>query len=98
MTRAMKISEDLRPVSELKSRAGEVLEQVERTGRPVVLTRYGRGVAVVLSLGAYEELQAAAERGDLREAIAEAEREYAAGHYIEHEDVDRTLAEWESGG
>ncbi|MBW2258288.1 MAG: hypothetical protein JRI25_27330, partial [Deltaproteobacteria bacterium] len=47
---------------------------------------------------AYEELQAAAERGDLRAAVAEAEREYAAGHYIEHDDVDRILAEWESGG
>ena len=97
MSRAMKLSQDLRPVSELKTRAGEVLKQVERTGRPVVLTRHGRGVAVVMSLDAFEEFEAARRREDLRVAVATAEAAYAKGDFVEHDVVDAELAKWESG-
>lgn len=73
-----RFSEDIRPVSDLKIRSAEVLDQVKRTGRPVLLTRRGRGVAVLLDLVEYEKLAdrvrfidaveeglAAAESGDL---------------------------------
>lgn len=97
MGKAMKLSEDLRPVSELKSRSGEVLDQVQRTGRPVVLTRHGKGVAVMMSLAAYEELEAAGRREELRAAVAEAELSYSRGEFVEHDVVDAELAKWESG-
>jgi len=51
-----RFSEDIRSVSELKVRAAEILEQVRRSRRPVLLTRRGRGVAVVVDLGVYEQL------------------------------------------
>lgn len=97
MSKALKLSEDLRPVSELKTRTGDVLRHVARTGRPVVLTRHGKGVAVVLSLEAFEELEAAARRNDLASAIAAAEESYATGRYVDGESVDATLARWETG-
>ncbi len=48
------ISRDIRPISDLKAKGSEIVTQVANTGRPVVLTRHGRGVAVVLAVDEYE--------------------------------------------
>ncbi|MBM4364623.1 MAG: type II toxin-antitoxin system Phd/YefM family antitoxin [Deltaproteobacteria bacterium] len=83
----LKMSEDLRPLTDLKSEAGDIVGQVERTGRPVVITRHGRGVAVILSLAAFEEMQARMETGDLRRALAEGEEDVRAGRLLTHAEV-----------
>lgn len=77
--KALKLSEDLKPLSDLKSRAAEVVRQVEETGRPVVITRHGRGVAVVMSLETFEGYRALEERLDLLRAVQAAEDDVAAG-------------------
>ena len=50
----VKFSEDVVPVTALKAHSAKVLRQVSEEGRPALLTRCGRGVAVVQSLAAYE--------------------------------------------
>lgn len=52
----LKASRDLRPISDLKSSGADIVRQVNQTGRPVVLTRHGRGVAVLLTVEQYEHL------------------------------------------
>jgi len=47
-------SEDVVPVSDLKINPGRVLNQVDQTHRPVLLTSRGRGVAVVQSVKDFE--------------------------------------------
>ena len=84
---ALKLSSDLRPLSDLKSGAAEVVRQVTETGRPVVLTRHGRGVAVVLSIESYEQMEAQAELPAIREALRAAEGDVAAGRISKHLDV-----------
>ena len=54
MPRAVKFSEDVVPLSNLKINPGRIVNQVDATHRPVLLTNRGRGVAVVLSLKDYE--------------------------------------------
>ena len=49
-----KFSEDVIPLSDLKANPGRVVDHVADSHRPVLLTRRGRGVAVVQSLGDYE--------------------------------------------
>lgn len=49
-----KFSEDVIPLSDLKVNPGRVVKQVAETGRPALLTRRGRGVAVVQDLAAFE--------------------------------------------
>jgi prevent-host-death family protein len=49
-----KFSEDVVPLSDLKVNPGRIVHQVDETGRPVLLTSRGRGVAVVQSLADYE--------------------------------------------
>lgn len=83
----LKISEDLHPLTDLKVAAGEIVGQVERTGRPVVLTRHGRGVAVLLSIAAFEEIQERLVDGELRRALEEGEGDIRAGRTITHADI-----------
>ena len=79
------ISEDIRPISDLKAKGSEIVTQAAQTGRPVVLTRHGRGVAVVLAVDDFERLQRAAERGALVDALREGERDIEEGRTLTHE-------------
>jgi len=54
MQTAVKFSEDIVPLSDLKINPGRIMNQVDATHRPVLLTNRGRGVAVVQSLNDYE--------------------------------------------
>ena len=47
-------SEDIIPISDLKVNPGRIVNQVETTCRPVLLTSRGRGVAIIQSLKDYE--------------------------------------------
>lgn len=84
---ALKLSEDLKPLSDLERRAGDVARQVEDTGRPVIITRNGRGVAVVMSLETFESYQALQERLELLQAVQAAEQDIAEGRVHAHADV-----------
>lgn len=50
-----KFSEDVIPLSDLKVNPGKVVNRVNDTHRPVLLTSRGRGVAVVQGLNEYEK-------------------------------------------
>jgi len=49
-----KFSEDIIPISDLKINPGRVVKQIQEVHRPVVLTKRGRGVAVMQALHDYE--------------------------------------------
>ncbi|MGH9871838.1 MAG: type II toxin-antitoxin system Phd/YefM family antitoxin, partial [Pyrinomonadaceae bacterium] len=49
------ISEDIRPITDLKKHTRELLDQVRKTGRPVILTVNGRADAVLLDAKTYEK-------------------------------------------
>ena len=62
-----KFSEDVVPLSDVKVNPGRIVQQVGETGRPVLLTSRGRGVAVIQSLADYEA--DAEERAFLRDVV-----------------------------
>jgi prevent-host-death family protein len=93
----VKFSEDLRPLSDLETRTSEVVKQAHTTGRAVVLTQEGRGVAVLLSLEAFEDLQSSAERLELQRAVEDAEQDIAAGNWVEHPEILAKLKRWSAG-
>jgi prevent-host-death family protein len=49
-----KFSEDVVPLTDLKVNPGRIVNQVDKTHRPVLLTSRGRGVAIVQSVKDYE--------------------------------------------
>ncbi|HWM91174.1 MAG TPA: type II toxin-antitoxin system Phd/YefM family antitoxin [Thermoanaerobaculia bacterium] len=93
----LKLSQDLRPISDLERQTSEVIHQVQETGRPVVLTEQGRGVAVVLSIEAFEDLQRSAERLEFQRTVDAAEHDIAQGNWVEHSEIEAKLKRWAAG-
>lgn len=83
-------SVDVLPVTEFRSHTSAVLEQVQRTKRPVILTQHGRSAAVLLSIDAYEDL---VEEVAVIRDIRTAEAQLDAGMGIPHELVEKRLRE-----
>ena len=53
-TIAVRFSEDVVPLTDLKTNPGRVVKHAAESHRPVLLTRRGRGVAVMQSVMDYE--------------------------------------------
>ena len=50
-----KFSEDVVPLTDLKINPGKVVNHAKESGRPILLTSRGRGVAVMQGLDEYEK-------------------------------------------
>jgi prevent-host-death family protein len=83
-----RFSKDVRPLTELKTKASTIIEQVRRSRRPVLLTRRGRGVAVLLDLEVYERL---VDRAAFIEAVEAGAASAARGELHEHEEAEAIL-------
>lgn len=75
-------------ISQVRERLSEVLERVERTRRPIVLTSGGRDVGAFLPLQMYRAL--IEERDAVFEALAQA---VAKQPQYPEEEVERDIAE-----
>lgn len=73
----MRLEEDIRPVTYLKTRAAEALRQVGESRRPMVITQNGEAKAVVLDVATYEAMRDAML---LLKLAAQGERDVAAGN------------------
>jgi prevent-host-death family protein len=57
MARArLKLDSDIKPVSEFRANAAELIEQVRTSKRPLVLTQRGHSAAVVIDVSEYEQM------------------------------------------
>jgi prevent-host-death family protein len=74
-------TKDIRPLADFRANLAAVVQQVQRTKRPVILTQHGRSAAVLMDAAEYEALL---ERADLLEDIRVAETEVAAGKALSH--------------
>ncbi len=83
-----RFSEDIRPLTELKTRTSALVAQVLRSRRPMLLTRRGRGVAVLLDLEEYERLL---DRAAFVAAVKEGVQAVEAGDLHAHAEADRIL-------
>jgi prevent-host-death family protein len=53
----MNISKDIKPVTYLKSRAADLLKQINETRRPVIITQNGEPKAVLQDPKSYENMR-----------------------------------------
>ena len=67
---------DIRSVTELKRKTREILDQVRRTGRPVILTINGKADAVLIDARTYEKHLSA---GNLARLLVPAEVDVREG-------------------
>lgn len=87
-TPAVKFSEDVVALGDMKVNPGRVVRRVDETGRPVLLTSHGRGVAVVQGLSQYE---AAQEERDFMRAVVAGLADIDAGRIVSLDEVKREL-------
>ena len=88
MKSAVKFSEDVVPLGDLKVNPGKVVRRADKTGRPVLLTSRGRGVAVVQGLS---EFEAAQEEREFMRAVVIGLADLEAGRELPLGDVKRRL-------
>ena len=85
---AVRFSQDIVPLSDLKVNPGKIVRHTRNTKRPVLLTSRGKGVAVVRSLEEYETEQ---EELAFMRAIAQGMADIEAGRTISLDELDERL-------
>ncbi len=84
----MKMREDIRPVTYLKSRAADLLAQLNETHRPVIITQNGEPRAVIQDPESFERMRTAI---GLMKLLAQGEEDLRSGKTYEQDDVFRRL-------
>ena len=80
----MSIENDIRPITYLKSRAADLLKQVNETKRPVIITQNGEPRAVLQDPQSYESMRNAL---GLLKLITQGEEEIRKGKVRSQDDV-----------
>ncbi len=80
----MSIEDDIRPVTYLKSRAADLLAQVNETHRPVIITQNGEVRAVLQDPQSYESMRNAL---GLLKLVAQGEEQIRSGEVRPQDEV-----------
>jgi antitoxin YefM len=80
----LKANKDIRPMSEFRTGMASFLKQIHDTKRPLIITQHGKGVAVLLDVNEYEEMQ---ERIELLQDIQTSISQVEGGQGIEHREA-----------
>ena len=84
----LKLNQDIRPLSEVRTGIANFIKQVHDTKRPLVITQHGKGVAVLLDVQEYEIIQEKLELlSDIQKSIAQIEN----GQGITHSEAKAAL-------
>ena len=90
----MKLTQDIKSVTYLKSRAADLLKQINATHRPVIITQNGEPKAVLQDPKSYEDMRNAI---GLLKLISQGEEDIRAGKSKSQEEVfesiEKTLKE-----
>jgi prevent-host-death family protein len=84
----MNLSEDIKPITYLKSRAADLLKQINETHRPVVITQNGEPKAVLQDPESYENMRNAI---GILKLISQGEEDIKAGKSKSQEEVFATI-------
>jgi len=86
----MNISSDIRPVTYLKSRAADLLKQINETHRPVIITQNGEPRAVIQDLQSFEDMRNAI---GILKLISMGEEDIKNENILEQEAVFKNIEE-----
>jgi len=78
----MSLAKDIRTVTEMKTRAAQLLDQVNEEKRPVIITQEGKPRAVMMDVESYEELRNAI---GILKLVAQGEEDFRQGRWTEHD-------------
>ena len=84
----LKVDQDIKPLSEVRTCIATFIKQVHDTKRPVIITQHGKGVAVLLDAYEYEIMQ---DKIELLTDIQTSLNQLGNGEGISHEDAKEKL-------
>jgi prevent-host-death family protein len=84
----LKIDEDIRSLSEVRNSMANFIKHVHNTKRPVIITKHGKGVAVLLGANEFEAMQ---EKIELLSDIQISLNQLEKGGGISHRDAKKKL-------
>ena len=84
----IKIDQDIRPLSEVRTGIANFIKQVHDTKRPLIITQHGKGVAVLLDAHEYEAMQ---EKLELLTDIQISLNQLENGEGIDHKDAKENV-------
>ncbi|MBS4051310.1 type II toxin-antitoxin system Phd/YefM family antitoxin [Methylomonas rivi] len=86
----MNLVTDIKPVSYLKAHSAELLQQINQTHRPIVITQNGEPRGVLQDAESYENMRNAL---SLLKLLAQSEEDIRNGDLLEQQDVFREMDE-----
>ena len=90
----MQLHSDIKPISWLKNNAKQLVETVDETGNPMIITQNGEAKAVVMNVRAYDQMQ---ESLALLRLLADSSADVEAGRLRDSDevfaDIRRLIAE-----
>ncbi len=84
----MKILKDIKPITYLKSRAPDLLKQINETHRPIIITQNGEPRAVLQDPESYENMRNAI---GILKLISQGEQDVLGGRSKPQEEVFATM-------
>jgi prevent-host-death family protein len=84
----MKVSTDIKPVSYLKRHSADLLNQVNETHRPVIITKNGEPRAVLQDADSYEAMRVAL---GLLKLLVQAEDDVLRGNTVPQTQVFKSI-------
>src|SRR5467141_3670732 len=87
----LNIGRDIHSLSDFKRKTPEFLDQLERTGEPVVLTINGRAKLVVQDAASYQRMLELLERAETIEAIRDGLESVKRGKSMSLEQFDKEI-------
>lgn len=84
----LKINQDIKPLSEVRTGIANFIKQVHDTKRPVIITQHGKSVAVLLDVHEYEAMQ---ERLELLSDVQISLNQLENGEGVAHEDAKESV-------
>lgn len=80
----MNLKEDIKPISYVKSNAAEVLNRVNETHKPMIITQNGEARAVLIDTESYDNL---VQSISLLKLLSQGEKEIEKGLLIDQDEV-----------
>lgn len=84
----MHLSQDIKPISYLKSKTADVINTVNENQRSIIITQNGEAKAVIQDIKSYENLQNSL---NLLKLIVQSENDIENNHTIKQEEMFNNL-------
>lgn len=80
----MKLETNIRPISYIKTHAAQMLQQINDTQNPIVITQNGMARGVLLDTRSYQEM---IDTIGILKLLSQSEHDVETGSTVTHEDV-----------